>query len=60
MTINDELTDEEKAILAFLLTHFEEQGMHGALAMLRNPRTKLDDIRAVIDGYRRLYLGERN
>ena len=58
MPTSDQLTDEYRAIVLFLEIYFEQQGMHIALAILRNPGTKVDDLRAVIDGYRHLYLRE--
>ena len=52
MDIN-ELTDQERAILAFVKRHFEQNNMRLALRMLDTAR--IDDIRQVINGYRGLY-----
>lgn len=57
--IPDELTDEEKAILAFLETYFEKHDMSGTLAIVRDSETKVDDLREVIAVYRWLYQSER-
>jgi len=54
--INDQLSDEDRSILAFLERYFERQGTKAALAMLRNDGTKLDDLCVVMDGCRYLYL----
>jgi hypothetical protein len=59
LTVADNLTDEERAIVAFLESYFEKQGMRAALAMLRNPETKIEHLRALIDGYRELFQRER-
>lgn len=53
-----ELTDEEKSILVFLETYFETHRMRTSLAMVRNVDADLDDMPAIIDGHRHLYLSE--
>ncbi len=55
MKTSKPLTDEERAILAFAEADFIKRGMNLALAMVRNPRSKHADIRAVIDYYRDLW-----
>jgi len=55
MNAFDQLSDEDRAILVFLETYFEQRGMTGAMAMLRNGGTKTDDLRLVIDGSRDLW-----
>ena len=60
MSTTDQLTDEERAIVAFLEVYFEKHRMRYALAMLRNERTNLDDLRVVIDLYRDLFLLKRH
>jgi hypothetical protein len=52
MDVN-ELTDQERAILAFVKRHFERKNMRFALRMLDSAR--INDIRQIIDGYRGLY-----
>jgi hypothetical protein len=59
MTATDQLTDEEKEILIFLESYFEQHGARHSLAMLRNVDTKADDLRTIIEGYRWLYQSER-
>ena len=59
MSTTDQLTDEERAIVAFVEVYFEKHRMPGALAMLRNERTTPDDLRAVIDTFRDVYLNQR-
>ena len=54
-TMTDQLTDEERTMLVFLENYFEQHGMAGALAMLSNEGTKLEDLRVVIAGYRHFY-----
>ena len=54
MSTTNQLTDEERAIVALLEVYFEKHSMPYALAMLRNERTTLDDLRAVIDVFRDL------
>ena len=49
----NELTDRERAILAFVRRHFEQNNMRLALRMLDSAR--IDDIRQIINGYRGLY-----
>jgi len=51
---------EELSILLFLETHFERSGMSEALNMLRNPGTKVEDLRAIINGYRDVYRYQQN
>jgi len=53
------VSDEECAIAAFLESYFKRQNMHDALAMMQDPKTEIEDLRAVIDGYRGLYQSER-
>ena len=55
MSTQDQLTDEERAILAFAEADFIKRGLKLALGMVRNPRSKHADIRAVIDYYRDLW-----
>ena len=54
MSTTDQLSDEERAIIAFLEVYFEKHSMRYALAMLRNENTTPDDLRAVIDVFRDL------
>jgi hypothetical protein len=54
MSTTDQLTDEERAIAAFLEVYFEKHSMPFALAMLRNERTTPDDLIALIDIFRDL------
>ena len=49
----NELTDTERAILAFVKCHFEQNNMKLALQMLDSAR--IDDVRHLINGYRGLY-----
>ncbi len=60
MNLANKLTDEEKAIIGFVQTYFERQGMFHALEVLRNPDTKLGDLRTVIVKYRKLYETQLN
>ena len=55
MKASDRLTNEERSILVFLESYFEQHGMRGALAMLRNVETKPDDLRMILEGYRHLW-----
>jgi hypothetical protein len=52
MTAYDELTDQDRSILAFAEADLIKRGMKLALAMVRNPKTTPADLRAVIDYYR--------
>ena len=49
----NELTDRERAILAFVKHYFEQNNMRLALRMLDSAR--IDDVRQIINGYRGLY-----
>ena len=49
----NELTELERAILAFVRRHFEQNNMRFALRMLDSAR--IDDVRQIINGYRGLY-----
>ena len=51
MTAADELTDEEKAILAFVKRYFEEAGMLNALRVV-NEGDNILEVRAILDYYR--------
>lgn len=42
-------SDEERSILLFIDTYFARGGMSETLRMLRNPETKLEELRAIID-----------
>jgi hypothetical protein len=53
------LTDEDRAVLASFKMHFADNGMRNALALLRNERRGTDDLLAVIDVSRELYLHQR-
>jgi len=52
MAAYDKLTEQERSILAFAEADLIRRGLNLALAMVRNPKTKPEDIRAVIDYYR--------
>lgn len=52
MTAHEKLTDQERSILAFAEADLMKRGMKLALAMVRNPKSKPADLRAVIDYYR--------
>ena len=52
MRTREQFTTDEHSIPAFVEAHFKKQGMNLALAVVRNPETKLIDLRTVIDGYR--------
>ena len=56
MSAHDELTDQERSILAFAEADLIRRGLNLALAMVRNPKTKPADLRAVIDYYRERWL----
>lgn len=53
-------SEEERSILLFLETHFERSGMSETLRILRNPRTKVEDLRAIIEAYRNFYRYQQN
>jgi len=53
--MTDELTAEERSILLFLVTYFKQNGMRGALEMLRNPDSNPADLRPIINHYRDLW-----
>ena len=53
-------SDEERSILLFLETHFAQGGMSETLRMLRSPRTKVEDLRAIIEAYRNFYRCQQN
>src|SRR5262245_50616301 len=59
MATRDELTAEEHSILSYVETILEKRRMGPALAMLRDERTKLEDLRAIIEGFRELYRRQR-
>jgi len=52
LTAHNELTDEERSILAFAEADLIKRCMKMALAMVRNTDIELIDLRTVIDGYR--------
>ena len=54
MTISDELSDEERAIMVFLRRYFEAAGMPNALWIL-NESENLSDVRAMLEYYREFY-----
>ena len=54
MTISDERSDEEQAIMAFVRRHFEATGMRNALRVLDESKN-ISDVRAIFDYYRELY-----
>jgi hypothetical protein len=54
LTIGDELSDEEQAIMVFLKRYFEAARMPNALWIL-NESENISDIRAILNGYRELY-----
>ena len=54
MTISDELSDEERAIMVFLKRYFEAAGMPNALWIL-NESENISDIRAMLNAYREFY-----
>ena len=56
MAVHDELTDQERSILAFAEADLIKRGLNLALAMVRDPKTKPADLRAVIDYYRERWL----
>jgi hypothetical protein len=56
MAAHKELTDQERSILVFAETDLTKRGLKLALAMVRNPKTKPADLRAVIDYYREHWL----
>jgi hypothetical protein len=53
---HDELTDQERSILAFAEADLIKRGLKLSLAMVRNPKTKPADLRAVVDHYRECWL----
>ena len=57
MTVTDELTDEENAILAFVKRHFKEASMLNTLQVV-NEGDNILEVRAILDYYRELYLQE--
>jgi hypothetical protein len=52
MAARDELTAEERLILAFAEADFRIRRVNLALAMVQNPETKAADLRVVISVYR--------
>ena len=54
MTISDDLSDEEQAIMAFVRRHFEATGMRNALRVL-DESEKISDVRAILEYYRKFY-----
>lgn len=52
MSVHDQLTEQERSILAFAEADLIKRGLALALAMVRNPKTKHADLHAVIDYYR--------
>ncbi len=54
MLTHDALTAEERSVLAYVETLLEKRGMMSAIAMLRDERTKVEDLRTVIEGFRRV------
>jgi len=59
MPTRDELTAEEHSILAFVETLLEKRRKSLALAMLRDEKTKMEDLRTVIEAFRELYRRRR-
>lgn len=60
MAAHEELTDQERPILVFAETDLTKRGLKLAMAMVRNPKTKPADLRAVIDYYRERWLCRLN
>ena len=56
MSAHDELTDQERSILAFAEADLTKRGLKLALTMVRNPKSKPADLRAVIDYYRECWI----
>ena len=54
MAITDELSDEDRAIMAFLKRYFEAAGTPNALWIL-NESENISDVRAILDYYREFY-----
>ena len=52
MATREQLTTEERLILAFAEADFRKRDMGRSLAMVQNPDIKLIDLRTVIDSYR--------
>ena len=50
MSTQDELTDKERSIRAFAEADFIKRGMNRALAMIKDPDTKLINLLTVIGG----------
>jgi hypothetical protein len=60
MAAQDKLTDQERSILAFAEADLTKRGLRLALAMVRNPKAKPANLRAVIDYYREGWLRRLN
>ena len=54
MTISDELSNEEQAIMVFLKRYCETNGMPNALWILTESEN-ISDVRAILEGYREFY-----
>ena len=54
MAIDDDLSEEERAIMVFLKRYFEAADMPNALWIL-NDSENVSDLRAVLEGYREFY-----
>jgi len=52
MSTRDQLTEEERSILAFVQADFKKHGLHRALEIVQTPNIKLIELRTVIDSYR--------
>ena len=51
MSTRDQLTEEERSILAFVQADLKKHGMNRALAIVQKPDVKLVDLRTVIESY---------
>ena len=51
VSISDQLSDEERAIMVFLKRYFEASGMPNALWIL-NESERIADVRAILNCYR--------
>ena len=60
MAAHDELTDQERSILALAEADLIKRGLNLALKMVRNPKAKPADLRAVIDYYRECWIHKLN
>lgn len=53
-------SEEELSILLFLETYFDQGSMSQTLGMLHDPRTKSDDLRMILESYRKFYRYQQN